>query len=105
MSITSGRDTSLKGAQVSGETVKADAGRNLTLQSEQGRNNYDSKQTSVSASGNFTFGTMTKLTVETALNAELTEHLGHERNAQNQARIPVTAIHPKPFCAMTAKSS
>lgn len=59
MSITSGRDTSLKGAQVSGETVKVDAGRNLTLQSEQDRNNYDSKQTSVSASGSFTFGTMT----------------------------------------------
>ncbi|EKN5913142.1 hypothetical protein DVP94_22580 [Yersinia enterocolitica] len=59
VSITSGRDTSLKGAQVSGETVKVDAGRNLTLQSEQDRNNYDSKQTSVSASGSFTFGTMT----------------------------------------------
>ncbi len=59
VSITSGRDTVLKGAQVSGETVKVDAGRNLTLQSEQDRNNYDSKQTSVSASGSFTFGTMT----------------------------------------------
>ncbi|HDX8417256.1 TPA: VENN motif pre-toxin domain-containing protein [Yersinia enterocolitica] len=59
ISITSGRDTSLKGAQVSGETVKVDAGRNLTLQSEQDRNNYDSKQSSVSASGSFTFGTMT----------------------------------------------
>ncbi|WP_414617380.1 hemagglutinin repeat-containing protein, partial [Yersinia intermedia] len=59
VSITSGRDTSLKGAQVSGETVKVDVGRDLTLQSEQDRNNYDSKQTSVSASGSFTFGTMT----------------------------------------------
>ncbi|CNI34999.1 hemagglutinin-like secreted protein [Yersinia aldovae] len=36
-----------------------DVGRDLTLQSEQDRNNYDSKQTSVSASGSFTFGTMT----------------------------------------------
>ncbi|MBF4521496.1 transposase, partial [Acinetobacter towneri] len=26
---------------------------------------------------------LTKLTVETALNAELTEHLGHEKNARN----------------------
>ncbi|AJJ61732.1 hemagglutinin repeat-containing protein [Yersinia aldovae] len=59
VSITSGRDTTLQGAQVSGETVKVDVGRDLTLQSEQDRNNYDSKQTSVSASGSFTFGTMT----------------------------------------------
>ncbi|KNX85243.1 putative transposase for the IS285 insertion element [Yersinia pestis] len=35
---------------------------------------------------------LTKLTVETALNAELTEHLGHEKNPLNQARIPATAI-------------
>ncbi|CND46120.1 putative adhesin/hemolysin precursor [Yersinia intermedia] len=59
VSISSGRDTTLQGAQVSGETVKVDVGRDLTLQSEQDRNNYDSKQTSVSASGSFTFGTMT----------------------------------------------
>lgn len=48
---------------------------------------------------------LTKLTVETALNAELTEHLEHEKNAPNLARIPATAIRPKNCCAMTAKSS
>lgn len=45
---------------------------------------------------------LTKLTVETALNAELTEHLGHEKNAP---RIPATAIHPKRCCATMARSS
>lgn len=31
---------------------------------------------------------LTKLTVETALNAELTDHLGHEKNAPKKALIP-----------------
>ncbi|PST77708.1 adhesin, partial [Yersinia pseudotuberculosis] len=43
-SLRSGRDTALTGAQVSAETVKADVGRNLTLQSQQDRDNYDAKQ-------------------------------------------------------------
>jgi len=37
VSLTSGRDTTLKGAQVSGEQITADVGRNLTLQSELAR--------------------------------------------------------------------
>ncbi|RAP69685.1 hypothetical protein ACZ87_03524 [Candidatus Erwinia dacicola] len=36
---------------------------------------------------------LTKLTVETALNAELTDHLGHEENAPKKALIPVMAVH------------
>ncbi|MFS7185340.1 hemagglutinin repeat-containing protein [Serratia proteamaculans] len=48
LSMHSGRDTLLSGAQASGETVKVDAGRNLTLQSQQDSDNYDAKQTSVS---------------------------------------------------------
>ncbi|CAI1845497.1 Filamentous hemagglutinin [Serratia quinivorans] len=48
LSLHSGRDTLLSGAQASGETVKVDAGRNLTLQSQQDSDNYDAKQTSVS---------------------------------------------------------
>ncbi|AGP46195.1 hemagglutinin repeat-containing protein [Serratia plymuthica] len=48
LSMRSGRDTALAGAQASGETVKVDAGRNLTLQSQQDSDNYDAKQTSVS---------------------------------------------------------
>ncbi|MGP9078030.1 contact-dependent inhibition toxin CdiA [Yersinia pseudotuberculosis] len=47
-SLRSGRDTALTGAQVSAETVKADVGRNLTLQSQQDRDNYDAKQSRVS---------------------------------------------------------
>jgi len=48
LSMHSGRDTTLVGAQASGETVKVDAGRNLTLQSQQDSDNYDAKQTSIS---------------------------------------------------------
>ncbi|CAI1978576.1 Filamentous hemagglutinin [Serratia fonticola] len=48
LSMHSGRDTTLAGAQASGETVKVDAGRNLSLQSQQDSDNYDAKQTSIS---------------------------------------------------------
>ncbi|WP_397322990.1 hemagglutinin repeat-containing protein [Pantoea agglomerans] len=57
--LTSGRDITLTGAQANGESVKVDAGRNLTLTSEQDSDRYDSKQQSVSAGGSFTFGSMT----------------------------------------------
>ncbi|WP_288490981.1 hemagglutinin repeat-containing protein [uncultured Pantoea sp.] len=59
INLISGRDTTLKGAQVNGETIKADVGRNLTLASEQDSDRYDSKQQSASAGGSFTFGSMT----------------------------------------------
>ncbi|QGU89257.1 hemagglutinin repeat-containing protein [Erwinia sorbitola] len=59
VSLTSGRDTTLRGAQVSGETVAADVGRHLTLASEQDSDSYDAKQQNVSAGGSFTFGSMT----------------------------------------------
>ncbi|WP_145496096.1 hemagglutinin repeat-containing protein [Yersinia bercovieri] len=48
LSLSSGRDTSLIGAQASGETVKVDVGRDLLLQSQQDSDNYDSKQSSIS---------------------------------------------------------
>ncbi|MHA3605680.1 hemagglutinin repeat-containing protein [Yersinia enterocolitica] len=48
LSLSSGRDTSLIGAQASGETVKVDVGRDLLLQSQQDSDNYDAKQTSTS---------------------------------------------------------
>ncbi|HDU3771513.1 hemagglutinin repeat-containing protein [Klebsiella aerogenes] len=53
VTIVSGRDTTLTGAQVSGHQVTMDVGRNLTLISEQDSDNYDSKQRSgsVGASG------------------------------------------------------
>ncbi len=59
VNITSGRDTNLIGAQVTGETVKADVGRNLLLESQQDSDRYDSKQQNASAGGSFTFGSMT----------------------------------------------
>ncbi|WP_145574323.1 hemagglutinin repeat-containing protein [Yersinia alsatica] len=48
LSLHSGRDTALIGAQASGETVKVDVGRDLLLQSQQDSDNYDAKQTSTS---------------------------------------------------------
>ena len=56
--LNSGRDTTLTGAQVSGDKVIADIGRNLTLTSEQDSDRYDSKQQNASAGGSFTFGSM-----------------------------------------------
>lgn len=59
VSIASGRDTTLSGAQVNGNSVKADIGRDLTIASLQDSDNYDSKQTSFGAGGSFTIGSMT----------------------------------------------
>ncbi|HHH1087237.1 TPA: hemagglutinin repeat-containing protein, partial [Yersinia enterocolitica] len=59
LNIASGRDTVLHGAQVSGETVKADVGRDLLLQSQQDSDRYDSKQQDASIGGSFNFGSMT----------------------------------------------
>ncbi|MBP2153024.1 hemagglutinin repeat-containing protein [Erwinia rhapontici] len=55
LSITSGRDATLHGAQVSGEKVVMDVGRDLTLSSQQDEDYYDSKQQSVSAGGSISF--------------------------------------------------
>ncbi|HHF0155523.1 TPA: hemagglutinin repeat-containing protein, partial [Enterobacter roggenkampii] len=57
--IISGRDTNLTGAQVSGESVLADIGRNLTITSEQDTDRYNSSQKNIGAGGSFSFGTMT----------------------------------------------
>ncbi|MBN5215716.1 hemagglutinin repeat-containing protein [Serratia ureilytica] len=46
--LHSGRDTTLAGAQVSGEKIAADVGGNLTLGSRQDSDRYDAKQSSVS---------------------------------------------------------
>ncbi|EES7969866.1 filamentous hemagglutinin N-terminal domain-containing protein [Escherichia coli] len=58
VSLTSGHDTTLSGAQVSGEKVTADVGNNLTISSLQDSDRYDSRQNSVTAGGSFTFGSM-----------------------------------------------
>ncbi|MDI6536888.1 hemagglutinin repeat-containing protein [Pantoea ananatis] len=59
VAISSGRDTTLSGAQVNGNSVKADVGRDLTITSLQDSDKYDSKQSSFGAGGSFTFGSMT----------------------------------------------
>ena len=56
LTIVSGRDTTLTGAQVSGDKVTMDVGRHLTLTSEQDSDDYDSKQQNVSAGGSVGFG-------------------------------------------------
>ncbi len=56
LTIISGRDTTLTGAQAGGETVKVDAGRHLTLTSEQDSDRYDSKQQNASAGGSIGTG-------------------------------------------------
>ncbi len=59
VTIKSGNDTVLNGAQVNGNKIIADVGHDLLMRSQQDSNSYDSKQTSVAAGGSFTFGSMT----------------------------------------------
>ncbi|EBO4815136.1 filamentous hemagglutinin [Salmonella enterica] len=56
VTLNAGRDATLKGARVSGEKITADVKRNLTLQSGQDSDHYDSKQQSASAGASFTWG-------------------------------------------------
>ncbi|EKT64537.1 filamentous hemagglutinin outer membrane protein [Providencia burhodogranariea DSM 19968] len=56
LTLNSGQDTTLKGAQVSGEQVTVNVGRDLTLQSEQDSDRYDAKQQEVSVGGGYTIG-------------------------------------------------
>ncbi|HFO9024438.1 TPA: hemagglutinin repeat-containing protein, partial [Escherichia coli] len=59
VTINSGRDTVLNGAQVNGNRIIADVDHDLLISSQQDTSKYDSKQTSVAAGGSFTFGSMT----------------------------------------------
>lgn len=54
--ISSGRDTTLAGAQVSGHQVTADVGRDLTITSLRDSDHYDSTQSSLSGGLGYTFG-------------------------------------------------
>ena len=56
--LSSGRDATLNGAQVTGNKVTADIGRDLTISSQQDSDRYDSKQTSFGAGGSYGFSTM-----------------------------------------------
>ncbi|WP_036775009.1 hemagglutinin repeat-containing protein, partial [Photorhabdus australis] len=54
--LNSGRDTTLKGAQVSGEQITAEVKRHLTFSSEQDSQRYDSQQHHASAGVSATVG-------------------------------------------------
>jgi filamentous hemagglutinin len=56
LSMKSGGDTTLAGAQVSGDTAKVDVGGDLAMTSRQDTSTYSSNQHSSGASGSFTFG-------------------------------------------------
>ncbi len=56
VTINTGRDATIAGAQVSGETVVAEIGRDLTIASTQDSDHYNSKQNSVSGGAGYTFG-------------------------------------------------
>ncbi|HDP0318175.1 TPA: hemagglutinin repeat-containing protein [Salmonella enterica subsp. enterica serovar Concord] len=58
VTIKTGNDTVLNGAQVNGNKIVANVGHDLLMSSQQDSNKYDSKQSSVAAGGSFTFGTM-----------------------------------------------
>ncbi|MCZ2896827.1 hemagglutinin repeat-containing protein [Burkholderia thailandensis] len=56
LTMTSGGDTKLSGARVSGDKVKVDVGGDLTMTSLQDTSNYSSNQHNTGVSGSFTFG-------------------------------------------------
>lgn len=56
VSLIGGRDALLQGAQVNGDKVTAEIGRDLTLISQQDSNDYNSKQQSLSGGLSYTFG-------------------------------------------------
>ena len=49
LTVNSGRDFNMTGAQARGDSIDVDVGRNLTITSEQDTNDYKSKQTNASA--------------------------------------------------------
>ncbi|OIX90648.1 hemagglutinin repeat-containing protein [Pantoea sp. Ae16] len=59
LTLSSGNDTLLSGAQALGNSISVNAGNNLTLSSLQDTDSYQSKQQSASGGFSFTFGTMT----------------------------------------------
>lgn len=56
VTINTGRDATIAGAQVSGDAVVADIGRDLTIASTQDSDHYNSRQNSASGGVGYTFG-------------------------------------------------
>ena len=59
LTLISGRDTVLEGAQARADSIRADIGRNLILASQQDSDRYDAKQKQANAGASFSFGSMT----------------------------------------------
>lgn len=59
LTLLSGRDTVLEGAQARADSIRADIGRNLILASQQDSDRYDAKQKQANAGASFSFGSMT----------------------------------------------
>ncbi|MCF7767947.1 hemagglutinin repeat-containing protein [Achromobacter pulmonis] len=59
LTLISGRDTVLEGAQARADRIRADIGRNLILASQQDSDRYDAKQKQANAGASFSFGSMT----------------------------------------------
>ncbi|WP_238401456.1 hemagglutinin repeat-containing protein, partial [Photorhabdus laumondii] len=83
--LNSGRDTTLKGAQVSGEQITAEVKRHLTLSSEQDSQRYDSKQQNASAGVSATVGPLTNGTA--SLNASRNKLHSNYDSVQEQTGL------------------
>ena len=58
LTLISGGDTILEGAQARADSIRADIGRNLILTSQQDSDRYDAKQQQANAGASFSFGSM-----------------------------------------------
>ncbi|KOY60111.1 hypothetical protein AM629_21225, partial [Photorhabdus heterorhabditis] len=85
VTLNSGRDTTLKGAQVSGEQLTAEVKRHLTLSSEQDRQRYDSQQHNARAGVNATVGPQPDGTL--SLNASRSKLHSHYDSVQEQTGL------------------
>ncbi|WP_250150996.1 hemagglutinin repeat-containing protein, partial [Photorhabdus akhurstii] len=83
--LNSGRDTTLKGAQVSGEQITAEVKRHLTLSSEQDSQRYDSQQHNASAGVSATVGPLTNGTA--SLNASRNKLHSNYDSVQEQTGL------------------
>ncbi|ETS33333.1 filamentous hemagglutinin family [Photorhabdus khanii NC19] len=83
--LNSGRDTTLKGAQVKGEQITAEVNRHLSLSSEQDSQRYDSQQHNTGAGVNTTVGPLTNGTLN--LNASRNKLHSNYDSVQEQTGL------------------
>ncbi|WP_387796218.1 hemagglutinin repeat-containing protein, partial [Photorhabdus sp. RM125S] len=85
--LNSGRDTTLKGAQVSGEQMTAEVKRHLSLSSEQDNQRYDSRQQNASAGASATVGPLTNGNGTLSLNASRSKLHSNYDSVQEQTGL------------------